>query len=339
MSKYICFVIAPGRGKNNLSIDFILWFRSAYHQSLAALAIRAERELRHPVLRRPSMTYRNAAQTLTPPPITENTQAKQLRAVRIFTGISHPPGKTRSMKYPFALLCCVLYLRCTPKPATAGIATDTLRVDSITEHTYRHLTFLDTESFGKVPCNGLIVVDDGEAVIFDTPATDAASTELIDYVETKLNAKVKAVVATHFHDDCTGGLEAFHGRGIASYGLKETLRRAREEGNPVPEMAFDDRLSLTAGNTEIEVIYPGPGHTPDNVVAYVPSERVLFGGCLIKELNAGKGNLADADTTRWSATVANVSNLFPDVRHVVPGHGDIGGPELLAYTKTLFSPK
>ena len=237
-----------------------------------------------------------------------------------------------------AILC--FFLGCTPhRPAAADYRTETLQIDPITEHTYRHLTYLDTESFGKVPCNGLIVVNDGEAVIFDTPATDAASTELIDYVETKLNARVKAVVATHFHDDCTGGLATFHDRGIVSYGLDETLRRAREEGNPIPEQAFDDRISLTAGPTKIEVLHPGPGHTPDNVVAYVPSERVLFGGCLIKELNAGKGNLADADTTRWSATVANVSNLFPDVRHVVPGHGDIGGPELLAYTKTLFSPK
>ena len=237
-----------------------------------------------------------------------------------------------------AILC--FFLGCTPhRPAAADYRTETLQVDPITEHTYRHLTYLDTESFGKVPCNGLIVVDDGEAVIFDTPATDATSAELIDYIETNMNATVKAVVATHFHDDCTGGLAAFHRRGIPSYGLQETLRRAREEGNPVPERAFDDRLPLKAGNTEIEVMHPGPGHTPDNVVAYVPAERVLFGGCLIKEMNAGKGNLADSDTTRWSATVANVSNRFPDVRHVVPGHGDIGGPELLAYTTTLFSPK
>ena len=243
------------------------------------------------------------------------------------------------MKYPFALLCCVLWLRCTPRPATTEIATDTLHVDPIPEHTYRHLTYLETESFGKVPCNGLVVVDEGEAVIFDTPATDAASAELIDYVETQLNATVKAVVATHFHDDCTGGLNVFHQRGIISYGLTETLRRAREEGNPVPERSFNDRLSLAAGDTEIEVMHPGPGHTPDNVVAYVPTQQVLFGGCLIKEMNAGKGNLADADTTRWSATVGIVAEQFPEVRHVVPGHGESGGAELLEYTMQLFTPK
>ncbi|MGB3800931.1 MAG: MBL fold metallo-hydrolase [Lewinella sp.] len=172
---------------------------------------------------------------------------------------------------------------------------------------------------------------------FYVTCLDEVATELIDYVETKLQATVRAVVATHFHDDCVGGLAAFHDRDIPSYGLAETLRRAQEEGNPVPKNAFNERLSLSVGTTEILTVHPGPGHTPDNVVAYVPADRVLFGGCLVKEMKATKGNLADADTMRWSATIAELANAFPRVRHVVPGHGNPGGPELLDYTRKLFA--
>jgi metallo-beta-lactamase class B len=71
-------------------------------------------------------------------------------------------------------------------------------------------------------------------------------------------------------------------------------------------------------------------------VAYFPSEQVLFGGCLIKELNATKGYLGDANVLAWSATVKQVQANFPDVKHVVPGHGAAGDSRLLDYTHKLF---
>ena len=36
----------------------------------------------------------------------------------------------------------------------------------------------------------------------------------------------------------------------------------------------------------MEVFYPGPGHAPDNVVVWVGRERLLFGGCLLKDEEA-----------------------------------------------------
>lgn len=62
----------------------------------------------------------------------------------------------------------------------------------------------------------------------------------------------------------------------------------------------------------------------------------MFGGCLVKTMNAGKGNLADANTASWSATVEQVKRAYPDVRFVIPGHGATGGVELLDFTARLF---
>ncbi|PPK87383.1 metallo-beta-lactamase class B [Neolewinella xylanilytica] len=241
------------------------------------------------------------------------------------------------MKWLLPVLLCFA-CRSSPQAGT-DYTSETLTVNRLTDHTYRHLTYLDVPGYGRVPCNGLIVVNDGEALVFDSPSTDATAGELVDFIGEELGATIKAVVATHFHDDCVGGLAAFHGRGIPSYGLAATVRRAQEEGNPVPENAFDKRISLSVGDIETLTLHPGPGHTPDNVVAYVPADRVLFGGCLVKETGATKGNLADADTARWSATIGTVRDSFPRLRVVVPGHGEPGGPELLTYTAELFDPE
>jgi metallo-beta-lactamase class B len=48
-------------------------------------------------------------------------------------------------------------------------------------------------------------------------------------------------------------------------------------------------------NTKITAKFFGEGHTKDNVVGYFPSENVMFGGCLVKELNASKGYLGFAE--------------------------------------------
>jgi metallo-beta-lactamase class B len=62
----------------------------------------------------------------------------------------------------------------------------------------------------------------------------------------------------------------------------------------------------------------------------------MFGGCLIKELGAGKGYLGDANVVAWSSTVEKVKKAYPNVKVVVPGHGAYGNIKLLDYTINLF---
>lgn len=223
-----------------------------------------------------------------------------------------------------------------PTKKQQSYTSQTLEVHKIAEQVYQHLSFLETQSFGKVPCNGMVVIDQQEAIIFDTPTTDQASLELIDWVEKSLGCKVKAVVATHFHEDCLGGLQAFQQRGVHTYASHRTIALAKANHTAVPAYSFDTELYLEVGNEKVQVLYPGKGHTHDNVVGYFPKAEAMFGGCLIKELGAGKGNLADADTVAWSQTVAELKASYPRVKYVIPGHGKVGGPELLDYTIRLF---
>ena len=223
--------------------------------------------------------------------------------------------------------------------AEKGLHTDNLIIEKVKDHVYRHITYFKSETFGKVPCNGMIVFDKNEAIIFDTTVDDSTSTAVIDWVEANLKCKVKAVIATHFHEDCVAGLNAFHKRGIPSYATNKTIASAKNAKFPVPQKGFDGSLKLKVGKQPVIAEFNGEGHTRDNIIGYFPSEKAMFGGCLIKELNATKGNLADANEKDWPATVTKIKSKYPDVEVVMPGHGSLGGTDLLDYTIQLFTAK
>ena len=211
-----------------------------------------------------------------------------------------------------------------------------LLVVRISESVFLHQSFFQSETFGKVSCNGMIVSDGGELLIFDTPADRKASSELLEWLDGFPELKINAIVPTHFHEDCLGGLEEFHLRNIPSYANEQTIDLARMRQYPVPQNGFRDTLTLAAGEQRVTLFYPGEGHTKDNIVAYFPAEKVLFGGCLVKAMNAGKGNLEDANPNAWASSVEKVKRTFSEIRLVIPGHGDSGGSGLLDYTIQLF---
>ena len=211
-----------------------------------------------------------------------------------------------------------------------------LTVIQISDNAFLHTSFLQTNDFGNVPCNGMIVRDSDEVVVFDTPTNNKSAEDLINFIEEKLNCKINAIVPTHFHDDCLGGLASFHKSKIPSFGNVSTIELAKTNNVVVPQNGFKDSLKLSLGNTYAVVKYFGQGHTKDNVVGYFPKENILFGGCLIKELQATKGYLGDANVGEWSSTVEKVKQQYPNVKIVIPGHGEIGGRELLDYTIKLF---
>lgn len=184
---------------------------------------------------------------------------------------------------------------------------------------------------GRLSRNG------NEVIVFDTPASDKSSKELIRWIEETLHCRINAIIPTHFHDDCLGGLKAFREYNIPSYAYFKTIELAKSNGFVAPENSFGESLVLKAGNENVIARYLGEGHTADNVIGYFPGDKVMFGGCLIKATGAGKGYLGDANVSEWSKTVERIRKEYPDVKIVVPGHGEYGNKKLLDYTINLFS--
>lgn len=151
-----------------------------------------------------------------------------------------------------------------------------------------------------------------------------------------MGLKVKGFVPNHWHVDCMGGLGYLKSMHIRSYAGNQTCEIAREKGLPVPEEGFNDSLVLNHGRGEIRCYFPGAAHSKDNIVVWIPSERILFPGCICKSIDAPNlGNTADGDTSAYQGTVDWIIRKFPDAKIVIPGHGSYGGPELLIHTRSL----
>ncbi|TDQ28543.1 subclass B1 metallo-beta-lactamase [Tenacibaculum caenipelagi] len=214
-----------------------------------------------------------------------------------------------------------------------------LKIVKTSPNTYQHISFLKTETYGNVPCNGMVVVNDNEALIFDTPTTIEATEELIKWVKDSLKCEIKAIIPTHFHVDCVGGLSVFHKNGVPSYANQATTELINEKDASLPQNSFNGKKEFFLGDKKVIAQFFGEGHTKDNIVGYFPNDNILFGGCLIKANNASKGNLNDANIKDWSSTVKKIKESYPNIRTVIPGHGDSGDIKLLDYTINMFEIK
>ncbi len=100
------------------------------------------------------------------------------------------------------------------------------------------------------------------------------------------------------------------------------VKREYLEGKRVemamPVITFDDKITLDLGSHVVELIFVGKAHTPDNTVAYLPKEKILFvDDLLFVELHPTAGERAD--TVNWQRVLRRLATW--SVATVVPGHG------------------
>lgn len=217
------------------------------------------------------------------------------------------------------------------------IVNNDIELLKLTPNVFVHISYFKSEQFGKFPSNGMIYVQNNEAFIFDTPMTEAMTITLLNYLLDSLGYKIRGFIPNHWHDDCTGGLKILNDLGVNSYSNEMTNKTLSEKKLPVTQKTFKDSLSLDFGSGKIICKYFGGGHTKDNIVVWLPSEKVLFAGCMSKEINSkGLGNIADAELDQWPETIKKVLTAFPDAKYIIPGHGNVGGNELLEHTLKLL---
>lgn len=256
---------------------------------------------------------------------------RPLLAFFLFVGLSLTSCKNKDIENP--------KLHSVESPIV--YQTETLIIKKLSDHIYEHISFLNTNDFGKVACNGMLVLNEKEGIIFDTPTDNSGSQELIDFITKVLKSEISAIIPTHFHNDCVGGIEVFEKYNIPIYASNQTVELLKSKGQRFsrPIKGFENNLSLNIGNQKIYAKYFGEGHTKDNIIGYYPQDKAIFGGCLIKEVGASKGYLGDANTDKWSETVRKIKLEYPEAQIIIPGHGEWGGIELLNYTIELFKVK
>jgi glyoxylase-like metal-dependent hydrolase (beta-lactamase superfamily II) len=162
------------------------------------------------------------------------------------------------------------------------------------------------------------------------------------------------LTTTHFHPEHAFGAQAFAGEATylanraqaddlaargASYldmfrGLGEPVARQLEGVRlGVPDVVYDGSCDLDLGGRIVRLRPAGRAHTKGDQVVTVPDAGVMFTGDLVE---TGQFSIfpwfppydTDVSGVRWIAVMERLIDERP--RIVVPGHGDIGGHELLA---------
>lgn len=184
------------------------------------------------------------------------------------------------------------------------------------------------------PANSLFAVTDKGIILVNSPWGDEQTQQLIDSVKQRFNKKIIFCIATHFHDDCLGGFDVLKKQGAKTYSSRQTYTLAKKENNELPQYTFAHDTTFNIAGITLKTYYPGEGHTHDNIVVWLPQHKILFGGCLVKSLEAdNKGFTGDANLEQWPSSIKNVQGHFKDARYVIPGHlGWRGGLKQLSHT-------
>jgi glyoxylase-like metal-dependent hydrolase (beta-lactamase superfamily II) len=162
------------------------------------------------------------------------------------------------------------------------------------------------------------------------------------------------LTTTHFHPEHAFGAQVFAGAAtfLINRDQAEDLRvkgpgyidMFKGLGEPVarqlegvelaqPDVVYDQAYDLDLGGRVVQLRATGRAHSKGDQVVTVPDADVLFTGDLAE---AGQFAIfpwfpphhTDVSGTRWLTVMQRLAAQTPRV--VVPGHGDVGGPQLLA---------
>ncbi|GAA5190236.1 hypothetical protein GCM10023322_44960 [Rugosimonospora acidiphila] len=202
--------------------------------------------------------------------------------------------------------------------------------------------------------NAVTVEGRDGVLVIDSLFTPRHATQLMGLLRATTDKPVVALVNTHFHGDHTLGNAAIPtDRVIAHRSVRERLSTggaayrellccvrpdlAPEIGElefVLPTELVDDALDLDLGGLSVEIRHAGRhAHTAGDLTVYLPHLDVLVASDLV--FNGILPVARDADLDGWLAVLAQLRASFQGAV-LVPGHGPIGGPELLARQEAVL---
>ena len=236
----------------------------------------------------------------------------------------------------------------TPTPATKAadgflseLQTDyPVTLAKIAEGVWVHTTNYNLPGQSPIPVNGLVVLDGEDVILIDGAWGELATLSLLEKIKTETGKAVTKMIVTHHHMDRTAGVDVAEWQGIQVFTHPDTPGLAAKNGFPVPNTSVA-ALKTPGSRTKVgsvELAYPGHGHTSDNLVAYIPSAGVLYGGCTVRGAGSKTlGNEENADLEKWATSLNWMKATYPKAQIVVPGHGKGANLSLIDATLTLIS--
>jgi glyoxylase-like metal-dependent hydrolase (beta-lactamase superfamily II) len=190
------------------------------------------------------------------------------------------------------------------------------------------------------PNAGFVVTAEG-VVVIDALASPRQGEQLLRAIRRVTDRPIAWLVLTHHHPDHHFGAVVLRNAGarviahpdkraLASEGGEDALiadwvrvvgldamRGFEFADSPDRPVTRSDTLRL--GGKTLVVTHPGPGHSPGDLVVWLPAERVLFAGDVLVE--DGVSMLVDGNSSALLGALDTVDGMNAAV--VVPGHGAI----------------
>lgn len=91
----------------------------------------------------------------------------------------------------------------------------------------------------------------------------------------------------------------------------------------LPNKFFTDTLVIKGSKRNAAIINLGKGHTEEDIVLWLPEEKILFGGDLM--FSERHPFLGDGFPNEWINCLEKFKKL--DAKYIVPGHGNVGSNE------------
>jgi glyoxylase-like metal-dependent hydrolase (beta-lactamase superfamily II) len=190
------------------------------------------------------------------------------------------------------------------------------------------------------PNAGFVVTSEG-VVVVDALASPRHAEQLVTTIRRVTGRPIAWLVLTHHHPDhhfgavvlrqagarviahpdkrvlaSEGGEDALIADWVRVVGL-DAMRGFEFADTPDRPVTTADTLRL--GGKTIVITYPGAGHSPGDLLVWLPDERVLFAGDVLVE--DGVSMVVDGSSGVLLRVLDLIDRMDPD--HVVPGHGAI----------------
>lgn len=188
--------------------------------------------------------------------------------------------------------------------------------------------------------NAAFIVTPAGVVVIDALGSPALAERLVAEIRKVTSKPITHVIVTHYHADHIYGLQIFKALGARIVAHREAreylnsdtarlrLEASRQELAPwvnedthlvSADEWIDGSKTLTIGGTELRLINVGPSHTPEDLVIYMPKEKVLFAGDLV--FRSRIPYVGQADSRHWIEALKTL--LTFDAQIIVPGHGPL----------------
>jgi len=200
------------------------------------------------------------------------------------------------------------------------------------------LSALGTSANQNFISNAAFVVTPAGVVVIDALGSPALADRLMAEIRKISPLPVTHVIVTHYHADHIYGLQAFKAKGariIAQKAAREylnsdtaRLRMIASRADLAPWIDESTRLvpadewidgprDLVVGGVLFKLQPVGPSHTPEDLVVYLPQEKILFAGDLV--FRSRIPFVGQADSGHWIKALDTL--LTFDAYAIVPGHG------------------